>query len=137
MATITRTHGNSFGVPHVDRALSTSGAITADEAVILDGPQLDFFKILVDDGSPIDLRNELDVGESVEAILRAVQVKSTIAMYQVEGDTTGQISVAVYPKGAWTAAALQTAIRALGSTVGSNTVDVSATAVTSPGFELT
>ena len=56
-------------------------------------------------------------------------------MYQVEGDTTGQISVAVYPKGAWTTSSLQSAIRALGTTVGGNNVDVSGSTISSSGLE--
>ena len=42
--------------------------------------------------------------------------------------------VAVYPKGAWTTSTLQTA-RALGTTVGGNTVDVSGTTVIPSGLE--
>jgi hypothetical protein len=64
-----------------------------------------------------------------------IQTKANIEMYQVEGDTTGQVSVAVYPAGAWTTSTLQTAIRALGASVGTNTVDLSGTAVTSSGLE--
>ena len=56
-------------------------------------------------------------------------------MYQVEGDTSGQISVAVYPAGAYTASTLQTAIRTL-SAAGSNSLDCSSSDVTDPGFEL-
>ena len=44
-------------------------------------------------------------------------------------------NVAVYPKGAWTTSTLQTALRALGTSVGGNTVDVSGTTVTSSGLE--
>ena len=56
-------------------------------------------------------------------------------MYQVEGDTTGQISVALYPAGAYTASTLQTAIRTL-SDIGANNLDCSGSDVTNPGFEL-
>ena len=67
--------------------------------------------------------------------MQEIQTKATIEMYQVEGDTTGQISVACYPAGAWTTTTLQTALRALGTTVGGNSVDVSGTSVTSSGLE--
>lgn len=131
MADVTRVNGNAkaHGSP--------AGAISADELVILNGPELDFFKIIVTNGSAevVDIRNELDAAESVVAIMQAIGVKATVEMYQVEGDTTGQISVAVYPAGAWTTTTLQTAIRALGGSVGANTVDVSGTAVTSTGLE--
>ena len=133
MAEITRTNGNVKG----QGSGGTTGAIGADELVILNGPDLDFFKIIQQDvsGDVNDIRNELDAGESVEKMFESIQTKANIEMYQVEGDTTGQISVAVYPKGAWTTATLQTALRALGTSVGGNTVDVSGTTVTSSGLE--
>jgi len=133
MAEITRTNGNVKG----QGSGGTSGAIGADELVILNGADLDFFKIIQQDvsGDVNDIRNELDAGESVEAMFKSIQTKANIEMYQVEGDTTGQISVAVYPAGAWTTSTLQTALRALGTSVGGNTVDVSGTTVTSSGLE--
>ena len=131
MADVTRVNGNAkaHGSP--------AGAISADELVILNGPDMDFFKIIVTNGSAevVDIRNELDAAESVVAIMQAIETKGNVEMYQVEGDTTGQISVAVYPAGAWTTSTLQTAIRALGGTVGANSVDVSGTAVTTSGLE--
>jgi len=133
MAEITRTNGNVKG----QGSGGISGAISADELVILNGADLDFFKIIQQDvsGDVNDIRNELDAGESVEAMFKSIQTKANIEMYQVEGDTTGQISVAVYPAGAWTTSTLQTALRALGTTVGGNSVDVSGTTVTSSGLE--
>jgi hypothetical protein len=137
MAEITRVNGSAFGVVHNDRSATGSGAISADETVILNGPQMDFFKIIVKDvsGNVEDLRNELDAGEGVEAILRHIALLGNIEMYQVEGDTTGQISVAIYPAGAYTASTLQTAVRTL-SAAGSNNLDCSTSDVTDPGFEL-
>jgi hypothetical protein len=133
MAEITRTNGNVKG----QGSGGTIGAIGADELVILNGPDLDFFKIIQQDvsGDVNDIRNELDAGESVEKMLQEIQTKANIEMYQVEGDTTGQISAAVYPKGAWTTSTLQAALRALGTTVGGNSVDVSGSTVTSSGLE--
>ena len=133
MAEITRTNGNV----KAQGSGGTSGAISADELVIANGPDLDLFKIIQQDvsGDVNDIRNELDAGESVEKMFESIQTKANIEMYQVEGDTTGQISVAVYPKGAWTTSTLQTALRALGTSVGGNTVDVSGTTVTSSGLE--
>ena len=131
MADVTRVNGNAKAHG------SAAGAISADELVILNGPDMDFFKIIVTNGSAevVDIRNELDAAESVVAIMQAIGVKATVEMYQVEGDTTGQISVAVYPAGAWTTTTLQAALRALGTSVGGNTVDVSGTTVTSSGLE--
>jgi hypothetical protein len=131
MADVTRVNGNAKAHG------SAAGAISADELVILNGPELDFFKIIVQDvsGDVADIRNELDAAESVVAIMQAIETKGNVEMYQVEGDTTGQISVAVYPAGAWTTGTLQTAIRALGAAVGGNSVDVSGSTVTSSGLE--
>jgi len=131
MADVTRVNGNAKAQG------SAAGAISADELVIANGPDMDFFKIIVTNGSAeiVDITDELDAAESVVAIMQAIGVKANVEMYQVEGDATGQISVAVYPAGAWTTSTLQTAIRALGGTVGANSVDVSGTAVTTSGLE--
>ena len=131
---------------------SQTGNIGSTDALVqMQGPKLDFFKVLVKDGSAaaVDLRNELggytsgvfDPGVVVQ-INQAIQRTATIAIYQVEGDATGQISYAVYPAGAWTAGTLQTALQALGnvqitSSDGTVTgVDVAGTLVTQPGFKL-
>lgn len=131
MADVTRVNGNAKA------QFSPAGAITSDELVIANGPELDFFKIIVTTGSAevVDITNELDAAESVVSIMQSIGTKATVEMYQVEGDATGQISVAVYPAGAWTTATLQTAIRALGGSVGANTVDISGTTVTTSGLE--
>ena len=131
MADVTRVNGNAKAHG------SAAGAISADELVIVNGPDLDFFKIIVTNGSSevVDITNELDAAESVVEIMKTIGTKATVEMYQVEGDATGQISIACYPAAAWTTSTLQTAIRALGGSVGANTVDVSGTAVTTSGLE--
>ena len=131
MADVTRVNGNAKAHG------SAAGAISADELVIVNGPDLDFFKIIVTNGSAevVDITDELDAAESVVEILKTIGTKATVEMYQVEGDATGQISVACYPASAWTTATLQAAIRALGGSVGGNSVDVSGTAVTTSGLE--
>ena len=56
---------------------------------------------------------------------------------QIENDTSGQISIMLEGNGGgWTAATMQTAIRALGATVGANNVDVTGTTVTDTGLKL-
>lgn len=130
-----------------------TGTISADALVQMQGPKLDFFKVLVKDGSAtaIDLRPQLgnysgggtvfNPGVVVQ-LNQSIQNTSTIAIYQVEGDATGQISYAVYPSGALTAAGLQTQLQALGNiqiTASDGTVsgvNVSGTLVTNPGFKL-
>lgn len=131
---------------------SQTGNIGSTDALVQpQGPKLDFFKVLVKNGSAqaIDLRAELGTYTAgvfdpgvVKAINQKVQETATIAMYQVEGDTTGQISLAIYPQDAYTATTLQQALQALGNvqvTDSSGTVrgvDVSGTTVTEPGFQL-
>lgn len=130
MASITKTHGNA-------QPQGQTGTISADALLVNNGPSLDFFKIIVKDvsGNVEDLRGELDAGEGVVALLEKIAEKANIEMYQVEGDATGQISIALYPAGAYTASTLQTAIRTL-SAAGSNSLDCSSSDVTDPGFEL-
>lgn len=135
----------------INNGRQTGNIGSTDALVQMAGPKLDFFKVLVKDtgASAVDLRDELggysagvfDPGVVVQ-INQRVQQTATIAIYQVEGDATGQISYAVYPAGAWTATTLQTAIQALGnvqitSSNGTVTgVDVAGTTVTQPGFKL-
>ncbi len=139
MASFTRSNGDAQPVMHMDVANGhPTGALAADALVNSAGPGLDFFALVVENASnqAIDLQNELDAGEGVEAILRAIQQTATVAVYQVEDTTAGQISLAVYPKGAYTATTLTQAIVALGTTVGSNTIDVSGSQATDVGFKL-
>ena len=136
MAEFTRTHGNAQQVFHIDTNNGAlSGALTESAPVNLQGPKLDFFKLLINDGSAVDLQAEVGTGLAVEAILRDIQQTSTVAVYQVEDDTSGQISVATYPTGAYTAATLQTQIRLL-TAAGTNSVDCSSSTVTDSGFKL-
>jgi hypothetical protein len=130
MAEITRVNGSI-------QPQGQAGAITSDALVILEGTDKDFFKIISADvsGDANDLRGELDTGESIEKIFEAIMTRANIEFYQVEGDATGQISVAVYPSDAWTTTTLQAAVRALGTTVGGNSVDVSGSTVTTSGLE--
>lgn len=119
--------------------------------VQMDGPKLDFFKVIVQNGSnqAVDLRNQLGTYSGgvftpgvIVQINQAIQRTATIAKYQVEGDNSGQISYGVYPQDAWTAATLDAALKALGNvqiTASDGTVtgvNISGTDVTSPGFKL-
>jgi len=136
MAEFTRTHGNAQQVFHIDTNNGAlSGALAESAPVNLAGPKLDFFKILINDGGAVDLQAEVGTGLAVEAILKDIQQTSTVAVYQVEDDTSGQISVGIYPTGAYTNATLQTQIRLL-TAAGSNSVDCSSSTVTDSGFKL-
>lgn len=115
------------------------------------GPKLDYFKVIIQNGSNqnIDLRTQLGGYSAgvftpgvVNYINQAIQRTATIAMYQVEGDDTGQISYAIYPTDAYTATTLEQTIRGLGNvqiTASDGTVtgvNVSGSDVTEPGFKL-
>jgi hypothetical protein len=156
MATFPRFNGDAQPVFALDvnNGSQTGNIGSTDALVQMQGPKLDFFKVLVngDQGggnAAVDLRDELggysagvfDPG-LVQQINQAIQRTSTIAIYQVEGATTGQISYAIYPAGAYDAASLQVVIRALGnvqitSSNGTVTgVQINNSTVTQPGFQL-
>ena len=120
-----------------------TGDISSAALVQMAGPKLDYFKVIVQNGSnqAVDLTNQLGNVTSgvftpgvVNQINQAIQRTATIAMYQVEADTSGQISYILdSADGGWTAATLQAAIRALGTV---NSIDCSGTTVTDVGFKL-
>jgi hypothetical protein len=127
------------------------GDISSAALVQMAGPKLDYFKVIVQNGSQqaVDITNQLGNVTSgvftpgvVVQINQAIQRTATIAMYQVEADTSGQISYGIYPSGAWTAATLDAALKALGNvqiTASNGTVtgvNVSGTDVTDVGFKL-
>ena len=153
MPTFNRFNGDAQPVFALDinNGPQTGNIGSTDALVQMAGPKLDFFKVLVKNtgATAIDLRDQLGGYSAavfnpgvVQQINQAVQSVTTIAMYQVEGDATGQISYAVYPAGAYTAATLQVAILALGNvqiTSSSNVttgVQVNNSSVTEPGFKL-
>jgi hypothetical protein len=127
------------------------GVITSAALVQMAGPKLDFFGVVVQNGSQqnIDLQNQLGNVTSgvftpgvIVQLNQSIQNTATIAMYQVEAASAGQISYAVYPSGAYTAATLQAQLRALGNiqiTASDGTVtgvNVTGTDVTNVGFKL-
>jgi hypothetical protein len=101
MASLTKTHGDTQPVFALDTANGKIAAATATAGTPVNaaGPQLDFFTMTAN----ATVAGEQGVSEYVDAVLKAVQQKATIATYQVDAT---QISVAVYPAGAYTAATL-------------------------------
>ena len=106
------------------------------------GPAYDFFG--VDLGS--DPSAQAGVNGAIQVILQSVQQTSTVAMYQVAatGNTTN-LSLALYPVGAYTSATLQAQIRALsttatgggaGNTIPGTSYVANAAVVTNVGFRL-
>tara|TARA_E500000178_G_scaffold286845_1_gene288787 strand:- start:7347 stop:7769 length:423 start_codon:yes stop_codon:yes gene_type:complete len=139
MASFTRTHGNAQQVFHIDTDNgSLSGALAASAPVNFTGPKLDFFKLIVENGSNAaqDLQAEVGTGLAVEAIIEKIQNGGAgVYLYQVEDDTTGQISLGIYPTGAYTTSTLQTAVRTL-TAAGSNSINCTGSDVTSGNFKL-
>ena len=138
MAFFTREHGNAQQVFHIDTQNgSLSGALATSGAVNVTGPKLDFFKIIVENASNAaqDLQAQVETGLAVEAIIQNIQQIAGVYIYQVEDDSTGQISIATYPTGAYTAATLQASIRTLTS-AGTGAINCAGTDVTTGNFKL-
>lgn len=104
MATFTKTNGDVQPVFALDTANGKIAPTTATAGTPVNpqGPKLDFFTLTAN----ATVAGEQGVSEYVDAVLKAVQQTATIATYQVDA---AQISLAVYPTGAYTAATLLTA----------------------------
>ena len=133
MAQFTKKHGNAQLVFQPDTQNPVAGSATyTSNPINVAGPKLDFFKI----ATGVDIRLEGDHDEAVEIILQTIQQLGTVAMYQVQGTSAGNMSVAVYATEDWKTAPMQAAIRELGTTVGTNNINLTGTTVTQPGMEL-
>ena len=120
----------------VDRVNGSVG--TTDGGIYSPGQTTHFYLIAVKDGSAaaVDLRAKDGTGQSVEAIFFAFP--TGILAYDMANANTGVIHVITDGHAAPRAASLQTAIRALGTSVGSDGADVSGTTVTEgAGFTVT
>jgi hypothetical protein len=151
MATLFRPNGDADPVFALDISNGAQSGnlatVGANALVQMAGPKLDFFALVVENGSDqaIDLRNELgnitDPGV-VQTINQTIQQTATIAFYQVQNSTTGQISYGLYPSGAYTTTTLNTAVTALGNVQITNSsgqvrgVNVSGSQSTNIGFKL-
>lgn len=129
MASIARTSGNIFS--GVETNTDLAGLVS------IAGAQPTCFGILLKDlsANPTNIDAEGEADELIDIVLRLIQTAGTISYFQVETGTPWQISV-MTERNSWTAATLQTAIRALGTAVGPNSKDVTLTAVTNVGFKL-
>ena len=97
------------------------------------GPALDFFGI--DLGA--DPSAQAGVNGAIQTVLQTIQQTSTVAIYQVAATSNvTNMSIALYPLGAYTAATLQASIRALGANVAGTGYDASGATVTNVGFRL-
>jgi len=129
MAIQSKVHGDTKPVFAIDQ-LNGAGGATTGVPVMFSGPKLDFFGMDLG-ASPA---SEMDTNEAVEAVITCVTQLATTHFYQVEASASANnMSIAVYPTGAWTAGTLQAAIRALGTVAG---YDLSGALVTNNGFKL-
>ena len=132
MAQFTRTHGDAQPVFAMDVQNGPVASSTAANGTTTNfiGPAMDFFGFDLG-AAPTD---QLGVDEMVAQVMVSIEQLSTVMMYAVQATAnTTNMSVAVYPVGAYTAAALQTQIRALGTV---NGYDLSGAVVTNVGFRL-
>ena len=126
MAYLTPVNGDSQPVFAIDTLNGpiAPGTSTSGTPVNLAGPKLDFFQITCANTNA----TLQGVNSYVGNVIRAIQQTSTVAMYQVDGV---QISVGVFPTGAYTAATILTA--AQGANVAGTNGASSSTGV---GFKL-
>jgi hypothetical protein len=132
MAGFTRTHGDAQPVFAMDVQNGPVASSTAADGTTTNfiGPAMDFFGF--DLGAAPT--TQLGVDEMVAQVLQSIEQLSTVMMYSVSATANvTNMSVAVYPVGAYTAATLQTQIRALGTV---NGYDLSGATVTNVGFRL-
>lgn len=130
MATFTKVNGTTqpvFAMDVANGSIAGTANVAAQGPVNLAGPGLDFFTLTANAA----LTNAGNVNGYLNNVLQAVQQTGTIAIYQA-GATAGTISLAIYPRGAYTTATLVAAAQAANATGGLNigipTANVSSTA---------
>mgnify|MGYP003347697039 CR=1 FL=1 len=132
MSGFTRTHGDSqpvFAIDVQNGPVSPSASANGTTTNFI-GPAMDFFGF--DLGAAPTA--QLGVDGAISAVNQCIEQLGTVMMYSVSATSNvTNMSVAVYPVGGWTAAGLQTAVRALGTV---NGYDLSGATVTNVGFRL-
>ena len=95
MAYITPVSGGAQPVFATDvRNPVAAGASTAATPVNLQGPKLDFYRVVAN----TSVATQQDVNEYVSNVIQSLQNTCTVAMYQVDGTT---LSFGIYPTGAF------------------------------------
>jgi hypothetical protein len=130
MAIFTKTNGTTqpvFAFDVANGSIAGTANVAAQGPVNLAGPGLDFFTLTANAA----LTNAGNVNGYLNNVLQAIQQTGTVAIYQA-GATAGTISIAIYPRGAYTTATLVTAAQTANATGGLNigipTANVSSTA---------
>jgi hypothetical protein len=129
MASFTKVHGDARPVVNLDSKQgfkNTDNTFSASTGIPINpaGPKLDFFSMVLDsDTSPV---NQMGTGGAVQAVLTYISQLATVHIYQVDNVTgygDAQLSLAIYPTGAWTENALQEGIEGLGTVNGYDLTD--------------
>jgi hypothetical protein len=126
MAQFTKINGTAQPVFHMDVGNGSVAGSTSTAATPVNpaGPKLDFFSIVAN----ASMAATQGVNGYVGNVLQAIQQTSTVAVYQVDGV---QLSIGVFPTGAFTAATLAAAVQTANGAIGVETANVKTT-----GFKL-
>jgi hypothetical protein len=95
---------------------------------------------LIGAGGAGDVTTELGPNDAVAGILRAISANATVLGYQIESNSTGNVSLLLEAPATFTATNVRDIIRNSGNGAGwygnTTTFDASATLVTNVGFKL-
>jgi hypothetical protein len=122
MAQFTRVNGDLKPVLWLDEPAYTNtgvNAVTSAATVQPQGPKLDYFTATANGGLTVT---------QVAAAVQAIQQLATIYIYEYTDASNDTLAFAVYPTGAWTPAALVTALEASPGPAWANAVTVTTSA---------
>ena len=129
MAVFTRTNGDLNGVNHVDITPTANNSIVATG--IGKAPQ--FFGITSNiTTTSYNWVNQLGTGYGAEAVMNVIGTKATILAYE---PSAALLSVMIEDS-SWNATDLQANLRALGASVGTDTLNYTGLTVTDVGMKL-
>lgn len=113
MAQFTKVHGDYKQVAVYDAGVTGTGAgsstgvnaVTSGVTVQPQGPKLDYYTVTATGGL---------TGAQVNTIVQTLQQLAIVYIYEYTDTTNDTLAVAMYPTGAWTASAIDTAVAAAG-----------------------
>jgi hypothetical protein len=119
MAQFTKVNGTAQPVFHMDVGNGSVAGSTTTSATPVNpaGPKLDFFSIVAN----ASMASTQGVNGYVGNVLQAIQQTSTVAVYQVDGV---QLSIGVFPTGAFSTATLAAAVQTANAAIGVETANV-------------
>lgn len=121
MAQFARVNGDLKPVLWLDQPDYTNTGVNAVSSALTvqpQGPKLDFFTFTA--------AGALTAAEVTQAV-QSIQQLATVYIYEYTDASSDTLAMALYPTGAYTAAALQTQLQALGGGFASGTVAATAT----------